>query len=161
MSDNELIRESIAVKDIGNRLKSARLSKGWSIEEAADKLKYKSRWIEHLEADAYHEFYALAYAKGYLSAYAKLLGLPVNEIMDDLATYELENVVVSHQPKLVNFNQITTRDRPIRWTTYGIAGLLLVLVVLWWHSVHTTNEKQVNTTIETPKPMEENHLEVF
>lgn len=64
-----------AVASIGDQLRQARLGRGWSTAEAANRLHLRAALIEALEAGDYAPFGAATYARGQLRNYAILLGL--------------------------------------------------------------------------------------
>ncbi len=64
-----------AAASIGEQLRQARLGRGWSTAEAANRLHLRAALIEALEAGDYAPFGAATYARGQLRNYAILLGL--------------------------------------------------------------------------------------
>lgn len=64
-----------AAPSIGEQLRQARLRRGWSTAEAANRLHLRAALIEALEAGDYAPFGAATYARGQLRNYAILLGL--------------------------------------------------------------------------------------
>lgn len=64
-----------AAPSIGEQLRQARLGRGWSTAEAANRLHLRAALIEALEAGDYAPFGAATYARGQLRNYAILLGL--------------------------------------------------------------------------------------
>ena len=64
-----------AAPSIGERLRSARVARGWSAQEVAGRLRIRPALIEALEREDYAPFGAPAYARGQLRNYARLLGL--------------------------------------------------------------------------------------
>ena len=64
-----------AAASIGEQLRQARLGRGWSTAEAANRLHLRAVLIEALEAGDYAPFGAATYARGQLRNYAILLGL--------------------------------------------------------------------------------------
>jgi cytoskeleton protein RodZ len=64
-----------AAASIGEQLRQARLGRGWSTAEAANRLRLRAALIEALEAGDYAPFGAATYARGQLRNYAILLGL--------------------------------------------------------------------------------------
>lgn len=69
----------------GRLLQAARERMGLSVQEAADGLNLRPAIIEALEADRYETLPPRTFVKGYLRAYAKLIGLKENDV---LAAYE-------------------------------------------------------------------------
>jgi cytoskeleton protein RodZ len=63
-------------ESLGQRMRSAREMRAWSIEEAAAKLHLPVARVHALESDAYEGIAHRVYLRGYLSSYVRLLDLP-------------------------------------------------------------------------------------
>ena len=61
--------------DVGAKLRKSRLEQHWSIEEIADNLNLSSEIIGALEAGDYSSLPEWTFVRGYLTAYARLLGV--------------------------------------------------------------------------------------
>ena len=59
----------------GDTLRQARESNGWSLAEVALKLNLTSTSLANLEAGAFDKLPGHTFARGYIRAYAKLLGI--------------------------------------------------------------------------------------
>ena len=90
----------------GYWLKQARERRAWTQREAADMLNLSPRFIVAMEDETFDKLPAAAFARGYLRAYAKLLGLVGDEIIrryesvvgDDSDPYFRELVATRRQP---------------------------------------------------------------
>lgn len=120
------------VRNLGKRLRQAREAKNLSTNEVAEKLHFPPSRVTFLENDEFERFPAVTYTKGYVRAYATLLGLPVDDIMAELAHYKLEDEVVHRRPEVMVNYQTTTRDWSFRWVSYAVVAVLVVLIVSWW-----------------------------
>lgn len=81
----ELIAESLSKEPHygpGMRLRRAREAKRWTVEQVAKRLHLSESAVDALEADDYGHFAAEVYVRGYLTNYARLLAVPVDEILD-------------------------------------------------------------------------------
>jgi len=63
------------LESLGNQFRDAREAKGLAVEEVARALKMKAARVEDLEKDIYSNFPSVAYAKGFVLNYGKLLGV--------------------------------------------------------------------------------------
>ena len=64
----------------GERCRKAREALGWTPAEAAKRMHLSQSYLVALEADDYERLPEATFVKGYLKNYAKLLGLPADEI---------------------------------------------------------------------------------
>jgi cytoskeleton protein RodZ len=65
----------------GAQLAAQRRARGWSVEHAASRLRFAPRQILALEANNYTALPELAVVRGFVRAYAKLLGLDANVLV--------------------------------------------------------------------------------
>lgn len=68
----------------GAQLAAQRQAKGWSVEHAASQLKFATRQVIALEADNYEALPGPVIVRGFVRAYAKLLGLDANALVATL-----------------------------------------------------------------------------
>lgn len=64
----------------GARLRAAREAKGMELEQAAGRLRLPQRLLQAIEADDFSRMEHGVYLRGYLTSYARLVGLPEGEI---------------------------------------------------------------------------------
>ena len=79
------------MKDIADKLRSARENTGISIEEAAEDLNYKVSQLEDIENGNYKNFKDKFLLKTIVSDYAKYLGLEVEDIIDEFNDFVFES----------------------------------------------------------------------
>ena len=68
----------------GAQLAAQRQAKGWSVEHAASQLKFATRQVIALEEDNYAALPGAVIVRGFVRAYAKLLGLDANALVASL-----------------------------------------------------------------------------
>lgn len=61
--------------EIGDALKAAREAKGWTVQDAANKLRLMVRQVEAMEVEDYAALGQPVFARGFVRNYAKLLGI--------------------------------------------------------------------------------------
>ena len=117
----------------GARLAAVRILQGYTPEYVAGKLHLRVRIIELLEADDYKSLPELVFVRGYLRAYAKLLGVPVEPLLEVFNN----NHKSEHKTEkaLWQSRRETNRaEHAIRWLTGFFAIIVLVAVAMWWYT---------------------------
>jgi cytoskeletal protein RodZ len=113
----------------GSLLKKARMAKGMSEREAADRLNLMPNYVAILERDDYQALRSPPFARGYVKAYGRLLGLDECHLM---SVFDALNVAEPARQE----KRMDTRPLQLQRTGLGVViglGILLVLVVtLWW-----------------------------
>ena len=115
---------------LGQQFQQAREDQQLSVADVANRLRLLKRRISEIENEDFSQSPAKAYMRGYVRSYARLLGLPELEVMQQFEALDL----AEHSPKHMGFaNQqdITSRHPMIRWISYGMIAVLVGLVVIW------------------------------
>ena len=73
-------------RGIGERLHQARIRAGWSPSDVAARLKMPTHVIEALEREDWARIGAPVFIRGQLRSYARLLGLPMDAIVESTST---------------------------------------------------------------------------
>ncbi len=117
----------------GDTLRQARESKGWSLADVAVKLNLTTTSLGNLEAGAFDKLPGHTFARGYIRAYAKLLGMdqgPLVQAFDQATGSHAQGSEVHALGRI---------EEPVRLShniLRGVSLLLLVLVIgggfFWW-----------------------------
>jgi len=112
----------------GARLSAARKERELSLKTVADELKLDVRMVEAIEQDDKDALPAAIFVKGYLRRYARLTGLPEEELVSDYAdsTGELPPLTVVAIKRKKSFVRLPSA-RLLR----NIILLLLAVIMLW------------------------------
>jgi len=118
------------MEQLGSYLKSQRESKQIDIRDVSTETKIAVNWLQVIENDMWDELPGRTFAKGYAKAYAKALGLDIDDVLgryDLMYTKEDNHQVGDAVVKL-------TKKRGRRlYSILFIAGfLLLVALVVYW-----------------------------
>ena len=130
--------------DAGAKLQKSRLEQHWSIEDIAANLNLSSEIIEALEAGDYSSLPEWTFVRGYLSAYARLLGVAEDTVvantgdphstLGDLGSVVpvMDGSVLKSRRKRIP-SDAKMRDRAYRRRSVLI-GVCIVIAVLiaWW-----------------------------
>lgn len=113
----------------GTLLRAAREAQGIPEREAADRLNFMPGYVAILERDDYQALRSPPFARGYVKAYGKLLGLDEEKLLrsfDQLRASEAPN----------GKKRVETRPLQLQRTGMGVfiglAVLALLVLGLWW-----------------------------
>ena len=125
----------------GDRLQAARNGMGLSIEDVATRMHLSITILESIEENNFDDITAPIFVKGYLRAYARIVSLDEDEMIQQYQNYySEEDPPISSTSNLAP--EISSDDARIKWTTYlVIIGLLGLLAVWWW------NQYQIKTDV--------------
>ncbi|WP_017904924.1 RodZ domain-containing protein [Pseudomonas asplenii] len=117
----------------GETLRQARESNGWTLAEVALKLNLTSTSLSNLEAGAFDKLPGHTFARGYIRAYAKLLG------MDQTVLVQQFDQCTGTDSQGSNVHALGRIEEPVRvsHTILRIVSLLLLIAVIgggfvWW-----------------------------
>lgn len=123
-----------SLQQIGQRLRQAREARGLNVQDIAARLHLSASVVATIENGAFEQLPAATYARGYMRAYANLVGLNPDSLLaayDQYATQppELNPFASTPQP------QIKSTDLPVRMVTYAVIAIVVGLLgALLWQS---------------------------
>ena len=156
------------MKEIGEKLKSARESMGITIEEAAQDLKLRPSQLENIEEGNTEAFKDIFYLKMFIKNYSKYLGLDYDAMVEEFNEYlfdftskisidDIKKAEREQRKKEKNLRTVkivspyTVERKPQRTIPRFliICGIVLVIIVLIYVIVLlvTKDDKQVSSTI--------------
>ncbi len=113
----------------GSLLKVAREQQGLSQREAADRLNFMPGYVAILERDDYQALRSPPFARGYIKAYGRLLGIDEDRLLE---VFDQMREQQSPQVK----TRVETRPLQLQQTglgvVIGLAVLSLLVLGLWW-----------------------------
>ena len=135
----------------GAQLASMRIQKGYTADYVAGKLHLRVRIIELLEADDYANMPEPVFIKGYLRAYAKLLDVPFQPLLDvfngqAFTDRKLERALWQSR------RETNKAEHVIRWLTGVFALVVLAAVAMWWQT-NKDNEHLFSTNVSAAEPV--------
>ena len=113
----------------GALLKSARESRGLSIEEAADRLRLNEALVLAMEEDRFGLLGAPVFARGHLRNYAALVGAQEREVMEAFDVGDVPEP--TFLPALDRAPAIRARPRG-RWIAAAILLAAAGAAAAWW-----------------------------
>ncbi|MEB0044942.1 MULTISPECIES: RodZ family helix-turn-helix domain-containing protein [unclassified Pseudomonas] len=128
----------------GDTLRQARESNGWSLAEVALKLNLTVNALGNLEAGAFDKLPGHTFARGYIRAYAKLLG------MDQTTLVQQFDQSTGTDSQGSNVHSLGRIEEPVRvsHTILRIVSLLLLIAVIgggfvWWQDQTSLRTKDL------------------
>ena len=135
MSDGQTSQPELALSP-GALLKEAREAQELSQREVADRLHLMPGYPAIIERDEFHALRHPAFARGYVKAYGKLVGVDEKRLLD---AFDHLQAAAKPEPKKI-------RTPPLQLQRTGVAvvvGLLLlallVVAIWWWRVVPEAN----------------------
>ena len=140
--ENNTPENNEASETVGEILHNKRKEIGLSLDEITEKLNLDSNLIELLENNDYEKFKVETYLKGYLRAYAKVLGIDGDRI---IKLYKESNPEKEPEilPDVKPKNQKNSGDRSVKLFSY-ILGLSIALSMLIWYQKNIMIKPDVN-----------------
>lgn len=128
----------------GETLRQARESNGWSLAEVALKLNLTTTSLSNLEAGAFDKLPGHTFARGYIRAYAKLLG------MDQAVLVQQFDQSTGSDAQGSSVHSLGRIEEPVRvsHTILRIVSLLLLIAVIgggfvWWQDQTSMRTKDL------------------
>ena len=130
----------------GDTLRQARESNGWSLAEVALKLNLTTTSLGNLEAGAFDKLPGHTFARGYIRAYAKLLGIDQAILVQEFDQFTGTDSQGS------NVHGLGRIEEPVRvsHTILRIVSLLLLIAVIgggfvWWQDQTSQRTKDMTS----------------
>ena len=130
----------------GDTLRQARESNGWSLAEVALKLNLTTTSLGNLETGAFDKLPGHTFARGYIRAYAKLLGIDQTLLVQQFDQFTGTDSQGS------NVHGLGRIEEPVRvsHTILRIVSLLLLIAVIgggfvWWQDQTSQRSKDLTS----------------
>ncbi|WDS37041.1 helix-turn-helix domain-containing protein [Pseudoxanthomonas sp.] len=115
--------------ETGATLRHARQQQGMTLEQAASRLKVPTRVVDAIESGRWQQLGAPVFVRGHLRSYAKLLGVSVDEHLDQStlqAVRPVELVSYTHTPRYQRIFESASRR-----AVYVVITLCFFAVPVW------------------------------
>jgi cytoskeleton protein RodZ len=115
----------------GDQLQAARIQQGLSIEDVATRMHLSLGILESIEENNFDDITAPIFVKGYLRAYARLVSLDEDEMIQRYVEfYSNDDPPINTTSQMAP--EISAQDARIKWTTYLVIIVLIALLSAWW-----------------------------
>jgi cytoskeleton protein RodZ len=129
MGSKEILDDAPARVSPGAMLQAAREARGLSAQDVAQRLFWLPEYVAFIERDEFERLRRPAFARGYVRAYARMLGLDETLVLagyDEVRPAPVQSSVRARNP----------RPLPLQRTglglMLGLGVLALLVLVLWW-----------------------------
>ncbi|ART78756.1 RodZ domain-containing protein [Oceanisphaera avium] len=129
----------------GSALRQAREAKGWTQVDVARRLNLRLAVIESIDSDNYKAGVALTFLRGYVKAYAKVVGVPEAQALaafDSMSHEQFKSAV-----PMKSFSKKTRQQASDKWlkriSWLVFLGLLSSLIYWWWHEGANQQDRQL------------------
>jgi len=148
------------VAELGTRLKEARLSKGYSLDDLQEITKIQKRYLIGIEEGNYSIMPGSFYVRAFIKQYADAVGLNAEEILE---TYKNELPGTSNNQVSQSMTNSPSRRKISKGPSTKmmeampkiIVGLfIIVIIVVIWVLMQSKNSAVPNAVDETPPEMQ-------
>ena len=132
--DKSTSEQRAATPGLSAVLVAAREQMGLSQKNVADRLFLKTAYVRYMDDDDFDRFPTPAFIRGYLRLYARLVGLPGDEIVK---LYEAELQAKAPVPETKEMTEEKIGGSSITGPIFqtgliGLVALVVVLSLVWW-----------------------------
>lgn len=127
--------EAVAVNRVnpGDTLRNAREQKDWSVAEVAAQLNLTPSRLSQIESAEFEKLPGHTFARGYVRAYAKLLGLDQAVLVEQFDLFTGSNAVGSNVQGLGRIEEpVKYSQRILRFVSFALLVALAVVGFYWW-----------------------------
>jgi cytoskeleton protein RodZ len=126
------LSEDMEMVSPGAMLREARKVLSFSQDHIANKLNLKVTLIQNIENDTFDPSMPVTFNRGYLSNYAKLVDVDIEDV---LASYDALDAASVQRSEMLSFSKETSKQAEhsrVMWLSYLIVAVLVGLTILWW-----------------------------
>ena len=131
MTDSPQVELDIVMSP-GALLKAGREEQGMSQREAADRLNWMPDYVSVIEGDNYEKLRNPAFARGYVKAYARLVGLNTDELVASFDRIRAENAS-NNEARMKETKPLHLQKTGLG-VVVGLGIFLMTIVFMWWRS---------------------------
>jgi len=114
----------------GESLQAARIQMGLSLADVARRMHLSVNIVEAIEDNHFEEITAPIFAKGYLRAYARIVSLDEDDMIDQyIGFYSGDDPPISSISNVAS--ELSVADARVKWTTYIVVLIIGVSLAAW------------------------------
>lgn len=131
----------------GETLRVARESKNWSLSSVAQQLNLSERSLGQIEAGDFSQLPGHTFARGYVRAYAKLLGLDQNRLVQQFDHHTGTDAKGSSVNSLGHIDEPVRLSRSmVRFFTFALTLVIAAAAFFWWQDQSTRTQSGPSVT---------------
>lgn len=125
----------------GETLRAAREEKGLALSSIAQQLNLTERSLAQIEAGDFSRLPGLTFARGYVRAYGKLLGLDQNRLVNEFDNYTGSGAAASNIHSLGHIDEPGRLSRGVmRFFVFALILILAAGALFWWQDQSTRSQ---------------------
>ncbi len=133
----------------GERLQAARIQMGLSLDDVANRMHLSPNILEAIEENNFEEVTAPIFVKGYLRAYARIVSIDEDEMIEQYVQYYSdEDPPISSVSNVAP--ELTAADARMKWTTFLVVVVLAALLAAWWWSREQNSQAPISLDAQAP-----------
>ena len=133
----------------GERLQAARIQKGISLDDVAKRMHLSTSIVEAIEDNHFEEIAAPIFVKGYLRAYARIVSLDEDDMIDQyIDFYSGEDPPISSTSNVAS--ELSVADARVKWTTYIVVLIVGISLAAWLWNREQDTEAPISLDTQTP-----------
>ena len=127
----------------GDRLQAARIQQGLSLDDVAGRMHLSANILKAIENNEFEVITAPIFVKGYLRAYARIVSLDEDDMIDQyIDFYSEEDPPISSTSNTTS--ELSATDPRIKWTTYIVVLVIGVSLATWWWNQEQNDEAPIS-----------------
>lgn len=125
----------------GETLRAAREEKGLALSSIAQQLNLTERSLAQIEAGDFSRLPGLTFARGYVRAYGKLLGLDQNRLVNEFDHYTGSGAAASNIHSLGHIDEPGRLSRGVmRFFVFALILIIAAGALFWWQDQSTRSQ---------------------
>lgn len=117
----------------GETLRTAREQKNWTLAAVAQQLNLSERSLAQIEAGDFSQLPGLTFARGYVRAYAKLLGLDQNRVVQEFDLHTGTDASAATVNSLGHIDEpVRLSHNIMRFFTFALVLIVAAAAFFWW-----------------------------
>ena len=133
----------------GERLQAARIQMGLSLADVARRMHLSASIVEAIEENHFEEITAPIFVKGYLRAYARIVSLDEDDMIDQYFDfYSGEDPPISSISNVAS--ELSVADARVKWTTYIVVLIIGVSLAAWLWNEEQNTEAPISLDTQSP-----------